>query len=80
MAWPLQDAKQRLSELVRQAIEEGPQVVTRHGKEAAVVMSIEEFERLSGARPDFKAHLRAAPDLTRLRIRRDRTPARRITL
>ena len=80
MAWPLQDAKQKLSELVRQAIEEGPQVVTRHGKETAVVMSIEEFERLSRGRPDFKAHLRGAPDLTRLRIRRDRAPARKIRL
>ncbi|HEV8239289.1 MAG TPA: type II toxin-antitoxin system Phd/YefM family antitoxin [Thermoanaerobaculia bacterium] len=80
MAWPLQDAKQRLSELVRQAIEEGPQVVTRHGKETAVVMSIEEFERLSGGRPDFKAHLRGAPDLTRLRICRDRAPARKVKL
>ena len=80
MAWQLQDAKQRLSELVRQAIEEGPQVVTRHGKEAVVVMSMEEFEKLSRGRPDFKEHLRSAPALGRLRIKRDRAPARKVTL
>lgn len=80
MSWQLQDAKQRLSELVRQAIEEGPQVVTRHGKDAVVVMSVAEFEKLSGGRSDFKAFLTNAPEIGRLRISRDRTPARRIKL
>lgn len=80
MVWQLQDAKQRLSELVRQALEEGPQVVTKHGKDAVVVMSMEEFERLSAGRPDFKEHLRNAPPLGRLRITRDRRPTRKISL
>jgi prevent-host-death family protein len=80
MAWQLQDAKQRLSEVVRQALEEGPQVVTRHGKEAVVVMSMEEFEKLRRARPDFKEHLRSAPSIGRLRITRDRRPARKVEL
>jgi len=80
MSWQLQDAKQRLSELVRQAIEEGPQVVTRHGKGAVVVMSVAEFEKLSGGRPDFKAFLSKAPEIGRLRISRDRTPSRRVKL
>lgn len=80
MAWQLQDAKQRLSELVRQAIEQGPQVVTRHGKDAVVVMSVEEFEKLSRGRPDFKQHLRSAPPMGRLRIQRDRSPARKVKL
>jgi len=35
----LHDAKQRFSELVRRAIEEGPQTVTRRGKDAVVVIS-----------------------------------------
>jgi prevent-host-death family protein len=42
-AWALQDAKNRLSELVDRAIKEGPQLITRRGKETAVVMSMEEF-------------------------------------
>ena len=80
MPWQLQQAKQRLSELVRRALEEGPQVVTRHGRDTVVVVSIEEFGRMRRGRPDFKEFLRAAPDLDHLKIRRDRRPARRVAL
>lgn len=80
MAWQLQEAKQRLSEVVRRALEDGPQVVTRHGREAVVVVSVEQFAKLEGARPDFKEFLRQAPDLGRLKTSRDRKRARRITL
>jgi prevent-host-death family protein len=43
--WQLQEAKNRLSEVVDLALEEGPQVVTRHGKEVVVIVSKREFER-----------------------------------
>lgn len=79
-SWQLQEAKQRLSELVRRAVEEGPQVVTRHGRDAVVVVSVEEFGRLKRGRQDFKEFLRAAPDLDRLHVRRDRRPARKVAL
>jgi prevent-host-death family protein len=46
--WQLQDAKARFSEVFRLARSRGPQRVTRHGKEAVVVVPAEEFERLSG--------------------------------
>lgn len=46
--WPLQDAKARLSELVRLARTAGPQHVTLHGEDAVVVISAEEFRRLRG--------------------------------
>ena len=46
--WQLQEAKARFSEVFRRARSEGPQRVTRHGKEAVVVVPAEEFERLSG--------------------------------
>ena len=45
-SWQLQDAKARFSELFRRARAEGPQVVTRQGKEAVVIIPAEEFERL----------------------------------
>jgi prevent-host-death family protein len=45
--WALQDAKANLSEVVRRARESGPQHVTIHGEKAAVVVSTEEFMRLS---------------------------------
>jgi prevent-host-death family protein len=44
--WKLEDAKARFSELVRRANSEGPQTVTVRGKEAAVVLSAEEFAAL----------------------------------
>lgn len=47
--WPLHDAKARLSELVR-AAEKEPQYVTVHGREAVVVLSVEEYERISPKR------------------------------
>lgn len=46
-AWKLQDAKARLSELVRRAETEGPQHVTVHGRDAAVVLSAADYERLA---------------------------------
>lgn len=49
-SWPLQDAKARLSELIRKAQSEGPQHVTVHGRDSVVVLSEEEYSRLSGER------------------------------
>ena len=80
MAWQLQEAKQRFSELVRRALVEGPQVVTRRGEEAVVVVSAREYRRLAGAAPDFKAFLLAAPDLEALGLRRGTDRARAVEL
>jgi len=44
--WKLEDAKNRFSELVRRAASEGPQLVTKHGRDAAVVLGVEEYRRL----------------------------------
>ena len=46
MTWAFQDAKARLSELVRLALSEGPQVVTVRGAPTLVVLSIEAFTQL----------------------------------
>jgi antitoxin Phd len=80
MRWQLQEAKQRFSELVRRAAVEGPQVVTKHGEEAAVVVSIEEYRRLTRDRPDFKEFLLAAPDFDLLEIDRAGDRARTVDL
>ena len=50
MIWKLEDAKNRFSELVRRARSQGPQVVTKHGRESVVVMGIDEYRML--ATPD----------------------------
>jgi len=70
--WQLQEAKQRFSEVVRRALEDGPQVVTRRGEEAVVVVSAKEYARLRGDRPDFAAFLLAAPDLGVLDLERSK--------
>jgi antitoxin Phd len=70
--WQVQDAKQRFSELLRQAEMDGPQVVTRHGREIAVVIEIAEYRHLRGQVADFKDYLRAGPDFDDLEL--DRIP------
>jgi prevent-host-death family protein len=71
MSWQLQEAKQRFSELVQRALDEGPQVVTRRGEEAVVVIGAEEYRRLTGRIPDFKEFLLSAPDLSDLGLDTD---------
>jgi prevent-host-death family protein len=80
MRWQLQEAKQRFSEVVRHARDDGPQVVTRHGRDVVVVVAIDEFERLTGSRRDFKEFLTSAPDIDALHIDRSAEPARRVEL
>ena len=77
--WQLQEAKQRFSELIKSVETEGPQVVTRHGEEIAVVVGIGEYRRLRGGVEDFKAFLRSAPDLD-LEINRPAGAARVVDL
>ena len=47
-SWALQDAKARLSELIRKAQSDGPQHITVHGRGSAVILSEEEYSRLTG--------------------------------
>ena len=70
MAWQLQEAKQKFSQVVQRALDEGPQVVTRHGESVVVVVSIEEYRRLTGGRSDFADFLRSAPDFDQLDLER----------
>ena len=49
MAWQVQEAKQKFSEVLRRAATEGEQIVTRHGEEVAAVVDINEFRRLKEA-------------------------------
>lgn len=53
MSWQVQQVKQHLSEVLRAVAEQGPQTITKHGDEIAVVIDIEEYRRLITARrPD----------------------------
>lgn len=53
--WPVQDAKARFSEFLERCLSEGPQVVTKRGTEAAVLVRVDEWRRLqAAARPSLK--------------------------
>lgn len=47
--WPVHDAKARFSELLEASLSEGPQVVTKHGKAAAVLVPIRQWDALQSA-------------------------------
>jgi len=59
--WQVQEAKQRFSEVLRAVEREGPQFITRHGDEVAVMIDINEFRRLTQPKEDFKTLLRRPP-------------------
>jgi prevent-host-death family protein len=55
MAWQVYDAKARFSEFLDASLKEGPQIITKRGVEAAVLVSIDEWKRLKAvSRPSLK--------------------------
>jgi antitoxin Phd len=80
MVWQLQEAKQRFSEVVRRAQHEGPQVVTRHGDRAVVVISADEYDRLTSGRHELAEFLLTGPDFGELDLQRSAEPPREIAL
>ncbi|MDD5200651.1 MAG: type II toxin-antitoxin system Phd/YefM family antitoxin [Terrimicrobiaceae bacterium] len=59
-AWQLQEAKNKLSEVVDRAMREGPQTITRHGRPAVVVVAAKEYARATG-QEKLSTVLRACP-------------------
>jgi prevent-host-death family protein len=59
--WQLQDAKNKLSEVIERALKQGPQLITRRGKKTVIVMSYEEYTRLKGAQTKLSEFFRASP-------------------
>ena len=78
--WQLQDAKARLSEVIARACRDGPQTITRHGSERAVVLSIEDYRALIARKADFRAHLLGGPKVDDFSIERERDTGRDIEL
>ncbi len=69
--WQLQEAKNRFSEMVNDALQHGPQTVTRHGEETVIVLSIKDYQKLIKPKTSLYEFLRNSPlrgielDLTR---------------
>lgn len=80
MNWQVQEAKQRFSELVRRTLDEGPQVVTRHGEEVVVVIAADEYRRTHPQdEPSLAEYLMSGPDLSQLDLTRSRELPREIS-
>jgi prevent-host-death family protein len=82
--WQLQDAKARFSELFRLARTEGPQLITRQGKDAVVMLPVEQFEQLMHRSRQPKSlvqFFRESPLVgVNLDLKRDKDPGRDIRL
>jgi antitoxin Phd len=76
--WKLQDAKARFSEVVDRALNDGPQIVTRHGQNAVVVVAYRDYLREEPAQ-DFKTFLTSVP-LHELDLERPRRRPRKVKL
>lgn len=81
MRWALQDAKNRFSEVVDWALQKGPQLVTRRGKDAVVVVSIEEFRKMKKPKSSLRGFFQQSPlygfDLS---LKRSPDPGRPVSL
>ena len=80
--WQMQEAKARLSELVKRAQSEGPQDITVHGQSVAVLLSRAAFERLSGNGNSLVEFMRASPlyAIEDIEFERDSSVTRAISL
>ena len=78
--WQLQEAKTRLSQLLEEAEHEGPQTITRHGKDRAVILSIRDYRALMAHRPNLKEYLLGGPKTDDFEVPRDNDTGRPVTL
>ena len=75
-AWQVQEAKQRLSEVLRAAEDGQPQVITRRGADVAVVIDIASYRRLAGIEVSLADYLRHGPVFDDLDLERSGEVAR----
>jgi prevent-host-death family protein len=79
--WQLQEAKNRLSEVVRRAQSEGPQIITLHGTDAAVVVSVRDFGKLTRRKGRLVDFFRRSPLVgVELELTRSRDTGRKVKL
>jgi prevent-host-death family protein len=79
--WQLQEAKNKFSNLVDKARHDGPQVVTKHGKESVVIIAIEDYQKLNKPTTDLISFFKKSPlsDIN-LDLTRDKSSSRDIEL
>jgi prevent-host-death family protein len=76
-SWQIQEAKNKLSEVVEEALENGPQILTKRGVEVAVVLSYSEYLKLKKKQIPLSEFFRQSPLAeVDLDLERDRSPWR----
>ena len=80
--WQMQEAKARLSEVVKDAEREGPQEITLHGRPVAVVLSRAQYDRLAGTGESLVAFMRRSPlyGEEEIEFPRDKSHTREVSL
>lgn len=78
--WQIQEAKAHFSEIIEEANSKGPQVITRHGSERAVILSAADYRALTRNKPSLKDYLLGGPKVDSFDIKRDRDTGRRVRL
>ena len=75
--WQLQEAKNKLSEVVEEAITHGPQIITKRGIEAVIVLSYTDYRTMLAKQKKLSTFFRESPFLdTELDLTRDRSGLR----
>lgn len=78
--WQVQEAKAHFSEVIEEANSNGPQVITRHGSERAVILSVADYRALTAHKPDLREYLLGGPKVDSFEVKRDRDTGRKIRL
>jgi prevent-host-death family protein len=78
--WPLQQAKTRLSEVIEEAQTKGPQIITHHGAERAVILSIQDYHAHIAHKPNLFEYLLSRPKVDDFEIEYSRDTGREIDL
>lgn len=77
--WQLQEAKNKLSEVIEQAIKSGPQEITKHGKKTAVIISFKYYQKLKRRNNSLVDFFRTSP-LKGIAIERNKDYSRKVEL
>ncbi|MBN1761186.1 MAG: type II toxin-antitoxin system Phd/YefM family antitoxin [Chitinispirillaceae bacterium] len=79
MTWQIQDAKNKLSEVIEHAVNEGPQEITRHGKKTAVLLSMKQYMKLQRRKGSISDFFRNSP-LAGIDLERKKDLSRQVDL
>ncbi len=74
--WQIQDAKNKLSEVINRALTQGPQLITKHGEKTVVVISYTEYEKMQKSQGKLSEFFRTSP-LAGIDLSRDKSLPRK---